>query len=60
MEQTMELLEYSNHYLQAKKNLTQIHELLNKRQFKEAAGLIDQTIVELRLMRQAVKTYVKD
>lgn len=56
----MELLEYAGHYLEAKKNLTEIHELLNKRRFKEAAGLIDQTIVELRLMRQAVKTYVKD
>jgi hypothetical protein len=56
----MELLEYAGHYLEAKKKLTEIHELLNKRRFKEAAGLIDQTIVELRLMRQAVKTYVKD
>lgn len=56
----MEVLDYSGHYIEARKNLVQIQELLNKHQFKDAAGLIDRTIVELRLMRQAVKTYVKD
>ena len=56
----MEQPEYAGHYLESKKNLNQIHELLNKKQFREAAALIDQTIVELRLMRQAVRTYVKD
>lgn len=56
----MELLEYAGHYLESKKNMSQIHELLNKKQFREAATLIDQTIVELRLMRQAVRTYVKE
>lgn len=56
----MDLLDYSRHYLEVKKNLTKAHELLNKKQFSEAASLIDEMIVELRLMRQAVKTHIKD
>lgn len=56
----MEQLDYAGHYIEAKKNLNRVHELLNKKQFKEAAGLLDQTVVELRLMRQAVRTHVKD
>lgn len=56
----MEQLEYASHYLEAKKNINKAYNLLNKRQFTDAATLIDQTIVELRLMRQAVKTHIKD
>lgn len=56
----MEQLDYAGHYLEAKKNMLETYNLLNKRQFTEAATLIDQTIVELRLMRQAVKTHIKD
>ena len=55
----MEQLDYSPHYLQAKQNLTKIYELLNKRDIIPAASLIDETIVELRLMRNAVKTHVE-
>lgn len=50
-------LDYAPHYLETKKKLTEVHELLLKNKFKEAAGLINETIVELRLMRAAVKSY---
>jgi len=56
----MDPLDYAGHYLEVKKNLTKAHDLLNKKQFREAASLIDEMIVELRLMRQAVKTHIKD
>jgi len=56
----MDPLDYAGHYLEVKKNLTKAHDLLNKKQFREAASLIDGMIVELRLMRQAVKTHMKD
>jgi len=56
----MDPLDYAGHYLEVKKDLTKAHDLLNKKQFREAASLIDGMIVELRLMRQAVKTHMKD
>lgn len=52
-------LDYAPHYLEAKKKLTEAHELLLKNRFVEAAGVIDQIVVELRLMRAAVKSHVE-
>ena len=52
-------LDYAPHYLEAKKKLTEAHELLLKNRFIEAAGVIDQIVVELRLMRAAVKSHVE-
>ena len=50
-------VDYAPHYLEAKKKLTEVHELLLKNKFKEAAGLIDEIVVELRLMRTAVRSH---
>lgn len=56
----MERLDFSPHYLAAKKNLQDLYKQLNNGEYINAASLIDETIVELRLMRTAVKTHVKD
>ena len=54
----MEQLDFAGHYIESKKKLENIYRLLNKREFASAATLIDETIVELRLMRNAVKTHI--
>lgn len=59
MEKVMERLDFAPHFLETKKKLAQTHELLLKNKFKEAAGMIDEIVVELRLMRTAVKTHVE-
>ena len=52
-------VDYAPHYLETKKKLQEAHELLLKNKFKEAATTIDQIIVELRLMRTAVKSHAE-
>lgn len=53
-------LDYAPHYLEAKKKIQEAHELLLKNRFVDAAGLIDQAVVELRMMRAAVKSHLND
>jgi hypothetical protein len=55
-----EKLDYSAHELQAKHLLKQAHALLLKGEFLLAASTIDVAIVELRLMRNAVKSHIKE
>ena len=55
-----EKLDYSAHELQAKYLLKQAHDLLLKGEFLLAASTIDVAIVELRLMRNAVKSHIKE
>ena len=50
-------VDYAPHYLTAKQNIIKVYELLNKHEFVQALALIDDTLVELRLMRNAVSTY---
>jgi hypothetical protein len=52
-------LDYAPHYLEAKKKLQETHELLLKNRFIEAAAKIDDIVVELRMMRAAVKSHVE-
>lgn len=52
-------LDYSPYYLDAKAKLKEVHELLNKNNFIDAASIIDEIIVELRMMRAAVKSHVE-
>lgn len=52
-------LDYAPHYLEAKKKLHEAHDLLLKNKFLDAAGIIDEIVVELRLMRAAVKSHVE-
>lgn len=55
----MDRLDYSSHYLEAKKKLKEVNELILKNKFRDAAGKIDEAVVELRLMRQAVKSHAE-
>jgi hypothetical protein len=52
-------LDYAPHYLETKKKLQETHELLLKNRFVEAAAVINEIIVELRMMRAAVKSHVE-
>lgn len=54
------LLDYSVHELEIKKLMRDIDALLKKKQFIEAASLLDEVVVEARLMRTAVKSHVGD
>ena len=56
----MEQLDFAAHYLEAKKKLGDVYVMLNNRDYVPAASLIDEIIVELRLMRNAVKTHIKE
>lgn len=55
-----EKLDYSSHELQTKSLLKQIHQHLLSSDFVAAASTIDAAIVELRLMRNAVKSHIKE
>lgn len=52
-------VDYAAHELQVKHLLKEVHNLLLKGDWKDAASTIDMTIVELRLMRTAVKSQIK-
>jgi hypothetical protein len=53
-------LNYTAHEIKVKDLLKEIHVLLLSKDFVAAAATIDQTIVELRLMRAAIKSHVKE
>lgn len=52
-------VDHAAHELQVKRLLKETHNLLLKGDWKAAASTIDMTIVELRLMRTAVKSQIK-
>lgn len=52
-------VDYAPYYLEAKKKLQEAHELLLKNRFVEAASLLDEVAVEVRMMRAAVKSHVE-
>lgn len=52
-------VDYAPHYLEVKKKLTEAHGLLLKNKYEEAANLLSDAIVELRLMHIAVKSHVE-
>lgn len=60
MVKTTVLLDYSVHELAAKKLMKEIHDLLLKKQFVEAASKTDDAIVELRMMRIAIKSHTDE
>ena len=60
MVKTTVLLDYAVHELAAKKLMAEVHSLLLKHKYIEAAGKIDETVVELRMMRAAVKSHLND
>ena len=60
MEKAMERLNFANHELEAKKHLKQVHKLVLVKKFAEAAEVVDHAIVELRMMKAALYSYIKD
>lgn len=52
-------IDYAAYELEARKLLKDISDLLKRNRYKEAAELIDDTIVELRMMKAAVNSHIK-
>ena len=53
-------LDYSCHELEAKKHLKEVHKLVLVNKFAEAAEVVDHAIVELRMMKAALNSHIKD
>ena len=53
-------LDYAPYELEAKKLLRGISELLRLNKYKQAATTIDDVIVELRMMKSAVNSNIKN
>ena len=54
------LLDYSIHELEVKRLLKEVHDLLLKKEFATAAAQADKAVVELRLLRTAIKSHVNE
>lgn len=52
-------LDYAPYYLEVKRLVNESHELLKKGRYKEAEELLESAVVELRMMRIAVKSHIK-
>lgn len=55
-----QVVDYSARELQVQHLLKEVHQCLLNRDFVSAASTIDVAIVELRLMRTAVKSHIKE
>lgn len=53
-------LDYTPHELEAKRLLKEIHQLLLLNDFVAAVDGLDRAMVELRLMRTAIKSHIKE
>jgi hypothetical protein len=52
-------LDYAPYELEAKKLMKEVSDLLKTNKHKQAAGIIDDIIVELRMMKAAVNSHIK-
>lgn len=53
-------LDYSAHELEITKKMKEIHDLLLRNQFGEAAGKVNFIIAELRLLKAAINSHIHD
>lgn len=53
-------LDYAPHELEAKRLLKEVHQLLLLNDFVAAVDGLDRAMVELRLMRTAVKSHIQE
>jgi hypothetical protein len=53
-------LDYTPHELEAKRLLKEVHQLLLLNDFVAAVDGLDRAMVELRLMRTAIKSHIKE
>jgi len=51
-------LDYAAHQLEVKKRLKEIHDKLLSNQHGEAASLVDNAIVEMRMLKAAINSHV--
>lgn len=51
-------LDYAPHHIEAQKMLNSLYECLKKNNYVEAEELLEHLIVELRMMRVAVKSNI--
>ena len=59
MEKTTEKLNFAEHQLEAKHKLKEVHDLLLKNRYGEAAGKIDFVIAELRMLKAAINSHIQ-
>ena len=52
-------VDYAPHYLEAKKKLQEAYDMILEHKYTEALTLINEATVEMRLMRNAVKTHAE-
>lgn len=52
-------IDYAPYELEAKKLLKEISDLLRKTRHKEAVDMVDEIIVELRMMKAAINSHIK-
>lgn len=52
-------VDYAPHYLDSKQKLDAVYKVLLDNDYEHAATMISEIIVELRLMRVAVRSYVE-
>ena len=53
-------LDYAPHELEARRLMKETHQLLLLNDFVAAVATLDKAMVELRLMRTAVKSHIKE
>lgn len=53
-------LDYAPHHIEAKRMLNELYESLKKNNYVVAEEILEQLIVELRMMRVAVKSNIVD
>jgi hypothetical protein len=53
-------LDYACHELEAKKLIKEIHDNLLRNRYLQAATLVDEVIVEMRMMKAAINSHIKD
>jgi len=52
-------MDFAPYYIEVDKKIKEAYQLLKVSKYEEAAVLIDEAIVELRMMRTAVKSHVE-
>lgn len=53
-------LDFAPYELEAKKLLKEVSDLLRLNKYKQASEIIDDAIVELRMMKAAVNSHIKE
>jgi hypothetical protein len=52
-------LDFAPYYLEAERKLKEVHEMLKLNKFAEASTVVDEIVVELRMMRAAIRSHAE-